>query len=96
VSGTLVSAATAPPPAAAAVETAPAPIQATPNLAAAPLELVEPPALAPTPVSAAVAVRPPLATHGEIRTRRDPPIFKECPEAVAALGLCNPSTKQEK
>ena len=54
------------------------------------------PALAPPGAGAALAVRPAPATDAEVKSRQTPPIFEDCPQAVAALGLCNPDTKQEK
>ncbi len=42
----------------------------------------------------ATTTRPSPATDVAAKPRQDPPIFKECPEAVAALGFCSPGTKQ--
>ncbi|MEO6321379.1 MAG: zinc ribbon domain-containing protein [Polaromonas sp.] len=44
---------------------------------------------------AALAGRPLPATDDEVTVRQIPPIFKECPQAVATLGLCNQGTRQE-
>ena len=96
VSGTLISADAIPPAVAAPVEAASAPISTTPKPADEPEEAAVPLVHAPTVVSAAPTVRPSLATHADVKPRQDPPVFKECPQAVAALGLCNPGTKQEK
>lgn len=52
---------------------------------------------APAPSAPGAATgRPSPAAPGEVKTRREPPIRKECPEAVAALGLCSPTAKQGK
>jgi hypothetical protein len=101
VSGTLISAdatapIVAPPIVAPPVEAALAPTSTTPKTAVDASELAEPLALASRAVSAAPTVRPSVTTRAEVKTRQDPPIFKDCPQAVAALGLCNPGTKQEK
>jgi len=53
------------------------------------------PSLAPPDVDSAQTVRPPSATVVEEKTRQDSPIFEECPQAVATLGLCSPGPKQE-
>ena len=54
---------------------------------------------APSPASHQVVIElilPPLsATDAEVNTRQDPSIARECPQAVATLGLCNQLTKQE-
>lgn len=44
---------------------------------------------------AALAGRPLPATDDEVKARQVPPIFKECPQAVATLGFCNQGTRQE-
>ena len=44
----------------------------------------------------AVTVRSSSPNDAQATTRQDPPpLFKECPPAVAALGFCNPGTKHE-
>ena len=44
----------------------------------------------------AMTVRSSPPTDAQATTRQDPPpLFKECPPAVAALGFCNPGTKHE-
>jgi hypothetical protein len=40
--------------------------------------------------AAALSASPLPATDAEVRPRRDRSVLKECPEAVATLGLCNP------
>lgn len=54
---------------------------------------------APSPASPEAVIElilPPLsATDAEVNTRQDPSMVKECPQAVATLGLCNQLTKQE-
>lgn len=47
------------------------------------------------PADPAVSMRSSSTPDIEVKARHDSPIFKECPESVAALGLCNPTTKQE-
>ena len=51
--------------------------------------------LAPPGAGVASSTRPLPATGAEIMPRREPPVFRECPDAVAALGFCNPPTKTE-
>lgn len=65
---------------------------------AAPLEA----AMAPTEMSAKPATgaagldsASSSATDAEARIRQDPPAFKECPPALAALAICNPSAKHK-
>jgi len=53
--------------------------------------LVSRPAAVPQAASAALSVRRSSVIDVGATSRRDPPIFKECTEAVAALGLCSPS-----
>ena len=45
---------------------------------------------APPGAAAALTVSPSPATDAGAKARQDLPIVKQCPEAVAALGLCNP------
>lgn len=52
--------------------------------------------LSPPLSGAATIVRPLPANDADMKPRQEPPIIKECSEAVAALGLCSPGTKQEK
>jgi hypothetical protein len=49
------------------------------------------PAAMPQAAGAALSARPSSVIDVGVKSRRDPPIFKECTEAVAALGLCSPS-----
>ena len=49
------------------------------------------PAAMPQAAGAALSVRPSSVIDAGVKSRKDPPIFKECTEAVAALGLCSPS-----
>lgn len=39
--------------------------------------------------------KPSSPAQADVQTRQAPPQFTDCPPAVAALGLCNPDTKQE-
>lgn len=50
-----------------------------------------------SPPAAAVAPTARPATTNKVRasTRRNPPVFKECADAVAALGFCGSGTQQE-
>jgi hypothetical protein len=66
-----------------------------PKLAAGTASVAAALSLAPPVARAATAVRPTPATKAEVKPPQDVPISKECVPAVAALGLCNPSTKQE-
>ena len=43
----------------------------------------------------ALPMRSLSSTAADVRIRQDPPIFRECPQAVATLGLCSPATKKE-
>jgi hypothetical protein len=52
--------------------------------------------LSPPLTGAANIVRPLPASDAVMNPHQEPPIIKECSEAVAALGLCSPGTKQEK
>lgn len=51
--------------------------------------------LAPPGAGVASTLRPSPAPDAEILTRQDSPVFRECPDTVAALGLCNPARKTE-
>lgn len=73
------------------VQPTPAPVLAPP-LVAGPGESKKLPELAPPDTAAAPTVSPLPATGAEVKTRKDLPVVKKCPEAVAALGLCNPAT----
>ncbi|HYM47305.1 MAG TPA: hypothetical protein VES91_02415, partial [Burkholderiaceae bacterium] len=48
------------------------------------------PAAMPQAAGAALSVRRSSVIDAGVTSRKDPPIFKECTEAVAALGLCGP------
>jgi hypothetical protein len=52
------------------------------------------PAAMPQAAGAALSVRPSSVIDAGVKSRKDPPTFKECTEAVAALGLCSPSKQQ--
>jgi ribosomal protein L40E len=52
------------------------------------------PSRAPPKPVAALAVRPLPATTAPVKIRQDPPVFKECPQALATLGLCNAPTNE--
>ena len=49
------------------------------------------PAAMPQAAGAARSVRPSSVIDAGVKSRKDPPIFKECTEPVAALGLCGPT-----
>jgi hypothetical protein len=49
------------------------------------------PTAMPQAAGAALSVRRSSVIDAGVTSRKDPPIFKECTEAVAALGLCSPS-----
>ncbi len=49
----------------------------------------------PSAAAASMPVRPSSALDGAVKTRQDPPLFKECSPAVEALGFCSSGTKQE-
>lgn len=52
------------------------------------------PSRAPPQAVAALAVRPLPATTAAVRILQEPPVVKECPQAVATLGLCNAPTNE--
>lgn len=95
VSG-LPMATTVPPPAVATlVEEAPVQPDTTPKLAAVtakPTETVSP---APAAAGAMLSVRTSAANQSAAIKRRDPALLKECPDSVAALGICSSSSKNE-
>ena len=66
--------------------TVPVPVS---TLATATDELESPPKLAQATAGAVPIVSPLPATAAKVKTRQDPPVFKECPQAVATLGLCD-------
>lgn len=95
----------APPTAVSAVVAAPLiaqPLEAVSShtITASPRTTVKPDpdktiAVAPTGAGPAPQqVRP--TTMADITARPTPPLLKECPDAVAALGFCNQGSKQEK
>jgi ribosomal protein L40E len=66
-----------------------------PDTAAVP-EVAAPPAIAAPPAAGpVVTVLPPLAGEPDVPPRPDPPLFNECPDAVAALGLCSSGSSNE-
>ena len=82
------------PIAAQAKPTLPAPVAAASAPAAAPPKLV-----ASSPGLDAVAAAPSTVlprSNTDVMRRAEPAILKDCPQAVAALGLCSPGAKQEK
>lgn len=52
------------------------------------------PPRAPPKAVSALAVRPLPATAAPVKSRQEPPVFNECPQAVATLGLCNAPTNE--
>ncbi len=96
VPGESMPAGTAPSAVAPPIDSALTPTDTMPRLASGTDGPGKAPALAPPGAGAALAVRPPSASHAELKSRQVPPIFEECPQAVATLGFCNPDTKQEK
>ena len=66
-----------------------APVEAAPIPVAAPLPVTAP------PPAVAVTARPSSAKEMQTSARRDPPVFKECADAIAALGFCGPGTQNE-
>lgn len=96
VSGALMSDDAATPTVAPPLEGASVATGTTPTLApvsSAPDETPAP--VAPT-AGAAITAQPSAATADEVKTLQAPPILKECPPAVATLGLCSPISNQEK
>jgi hypothetical protein len=56
-----------------------------------PASVSRPAAMPPQAARAALSVRRSSVIDIGVTSREEPPIFKECTEAVAALGLCSPS-----
>lgn len=96
VSGGPITSGATPSPGEAPVDAASVPVATPRKLGAATSEPDEARPLAPAGAGAAMTARPSSVTGAEANVRQDPPIFKECPQAVAALGFCSPDTKQEK
>jgi hypothetical protein len=59
-------------------------------------QAAQPHATASPGADAALSLHPVPATAANADTSQDPPTVKTCPPAVAALGLCNLDTPQEK
>jgi hypothetical protein len=101
VPGTMLSgAATAPTVATKLAVPAPVPVPVVPNAvtpkpAASPSEPGKTLSRAPPMAGPAVTARPSVASEPDVTSRQDPPVFKECPDAVAALGFCSSSSKNE-
>lgn len=95
VSGTVSSVSAAPTIAAAPIEAASAPAGPTPKPAAGTSVLHQAPAPALPTTDTAIPVRRTPPTDAGPENRPPPPVLAECAEAVAALGLCNPGTKEE-
>lgn len=51
--------------------------------------------LAPPGAGVASGTRPLPAPEAEVMPQREPPVFRECTDVIAALGFCNPPTKTE-
>lgn len=76
------------------VEAALKPEDTMPKPATRPEVTEKVPSRAPPQAVTALAVRPlPMATAA-IETLQGPPVIKECPQAVATLGLCNAPTNE--
>jgi len=67
----------------------------TPTLAAGTSGTDKARAPAPPVAAAPLPVRPSPPSVAGVITRQDPPPFKECPDALVALGFCNPGPKRE-
>jgi ribosomal protein L40E len=76
------------------VDAALKPEETAPKLATRGQEPQKGPSRAPPKAVAAVAVRPLPAATPPVRSRQQPPATKECPQAVATLGLCNAPTNE--
>lgn len=95
VSGLPMATTVTPPPVATLVEEAPVRPDTTPKLAtvtAPPTETVSP---AQAAAGATLTVRTSAANQAAAINRRDPALLKECPDSVAALGICSSSSKNE-
>lgn len=80
---------------AAPIDTALSATDTPPALATGTVAAEKAPSPVPPTVGTAPAVRLPSVPYAEVKTRQDPAIFEECPQAVAALGLCNPGPQQK-
>ena len=77
--------------------------QAAPDVPGAPAPAGAAPSPAEARVDSALTLetgndgleKPSSPAQADVQTRQAPPQFTDCPPAVAALGLCNPDTKQE-
>ncbi|NDP39162.1 MAG: hypothetical protein GZ093_10510 [Rhodoferax sp.] len=78
------------------IDTAVSPTDTPPTRATGTVAAAKTPSPVPATVGTALPVRLPSASSAEVTTRQDPPLFDECPQAVAALGLCHPGPTQEK
>jgi ribosomal protein L40E len=82
----------APPEPAMPVDAALKPEDTAPIPATRPQASQKVPSRAPPKAVAAVAVRPLPAATPPVKRRQEPPVSKECPQALATLGLCNAPT----
>lgn len=87
----------APPVATASIAAgaAPSAVSAPVEAAAIPIQVPLPATAPRTPVAGALTARPSSAKEMQTSARRDPPVFKECADAIAALGFCGPGTQNE-
>lgn len=95
VSGSPIATTVTPPPAATPADEAPVRPTTTPKLATV---IVKPIAtLSPAQPAARTtrAGRTSAASQADAVSRRDPALLKECPDNVAALGICSSSSRNE-
>lgn len=95
VSGLPMATTVTPPPVATLVEEAPARPDTTPKPAALTATSTEPVSPAPAAARAMLSVRTSAANQATAIKRRDPALLKECPDSVAALGICSSSSSSK-
>ncbi len=95
MSDTAISGVATAPAVATPVAGASVPVDPPPKIVAGTSSLDKTLSLAPPGAGVARTTRPLPVTEAEVMPRQDPPVFRECPDAVAALGFCNPTSKTE-
>jgi len=95
VSGLPMATTVTPPPVATLVEEAPVRPDTTPKLATVTVKPTETLSPAQPAAGTRLTVRTSTASQAEAINRLYPELLKECPDSVAALGICSSSSKNE-
>jgi ribosomal protein L40E len=95
VSGLPMATTVPPPPVATLAEEAPARPDTTPKPAAVTATPTETASPAPAAAGATLSVRTSAANQAAAIKHRDPALLKECPDSVAALGICSSSSSSK-